>query len=142
MRVELASLAAAAYWGFHDHRDWALKLMLGAGGPLLIALVWAIWTASRSTRRAPKQSALLERLIFGSATAALAISSGVLPASVFAVVATINTVLDHRFAGAPDRAKAEAWVRRARPSTRPSKVSSPQGVCRKCDHAHKRSFSH
>ena len=35
--VELAVLAAVGYRGFHDHSSWAAKLVLGVGGPVLIA---------------------------------------------------------------------------------------------------------
>ena len=97
--VELAALAAVGYWGFHDHSSWALKLTLGVGGPTLIATAWGIWMAPRSTRRASEGiRALLEIVIFAVATAALAASTRAPLAIIFAVVASVNAVLDHTLA--------------------------------------------
>jgi hypothetical protein len=94
--VELAALAAVCYWGFHDHPSWIAKLVLGIGGPVLIATAWGIWMAPKSNRRATEGiRALLELLIFALATAALAASAGAALAIIFAVVATSNAVLDH-----------------------------------------------
>jgi hypothetical protein len=97
--VELAVLVAVGYWGFHDHSRWAAKLVLGVGGPVLIATAWGIWMAPQSNRRAPEgMRALLEVLIFGLATAALVASTGAVLAVIFAVVATVNAALDHALA--------------------------------------------
>jgi len=38
--AELAVLAAVGYGGFHDHSSSAAKLVLGVGGPVLIATAW------------------------------------------------------------------------------------------------------
>jgi hypothetical protein len=94
--VELAALIAIGYWGFHDHSSWLAKLVLGLGAPLLIAVVWSVWMAPQSSRRAGEGTrAVLEVLIFGAATAALAASTGVVLAIIFAAVAAANAVLDH-----------------------------------------------
>jgi hypothetical protein len=100
--VELLALVAVGYWGFHEHSGWAAKIVLGIGGPLLIATAWGIWMAPRSARRAPEAvRALLEVVIFGAATAALAASSGATLAVLFAVVAGLNAALDHALAREP-----------------------------------------
>ena len=97
--VELATLAAICYWGFHDHSSWAAKLLLGIGGPALIAAAWGVWMAPQSTRRAPEaMRAVLELVIFAAATAALTASTGASVAIIFAVVAATNAVLDHALA--------------------------------------------
>lgn len=97
--VELAVLAAIAYWGFHDHSSLAAKLVLGAGGPALVASIWAIWMAPQSDRRASERvRVVLEVAIFGSATAALALSIGATSAIIFAVLAVISALLDHTLA--------------------------------------------
>ncbi len=94
--VELAALAAIAYWGFHEHSSWVLKLVLGVGGPVLTAAAWGLWMAPQSKRRAPEgYRALLEAVIFGAATAALFASGVVALGVAFGVVAAVNTVLDH-----------------------------------------------
>ena len=94
--VELGSLAAVAYWGFHEHSAWGAKVLLGVGGPLLIAVVWGIWMAPRASRRAPEGvRTLIELVIFGTATAALAASAGAGLAIAFGAIALANTVLEH-----------------------------------------------
>lgn len=94
--VEIAALVAISYWGFHDHSSWAEKLILGIGVPVLVAAAWAIWMAPQSGRRAPEgMRAVLEIVIFGLATTALATSTGAVLAIVFAAVAGVNTVIDH-----------------------------------------------
>ena len=94
--VELATLAAVAYWGFHEHSSWVLKLVLGVGSPLVIAAIWGIWMAPQSRRRAPESlRVLIELAIFGGATAALIASDATVLAIVFAVVAVVNAALDH-----------------------------------------------
>jgi Protein of unknown function (DUF2568) len=97
--VEIAALVAVSYWGFHDHSSWTGKLILGIGAPVLVAATWAIWMAPQSGRRAPEgMRAVIEIVIFGLATAALAASTGAVLAIVFAAVAGVNTVLDHALA--------------------------------------------
>ena len=97
--VELAVLGAVGYWGFHNHSSWPAKIVLGVGGPVLIATAWGIWMAPQSNRRAPEgRRALLEVLIFALATAALAASTRAVLAVIFAVVATVNAALDHALA--------------------------------------------
>ena len=94
--VEIAALLAVGYWAFHNHSSWAAKLILGIGGPLLIAAAWAIWMAPRSPRRAAEgMCAVIEVVIFGLSTAALAASTGAALAVVFAAIAAANAVLDH-----------------------------------------------
>ena len=94
--VEVATLIAVGYWGFHEHGSWLAKLVLGIGAPLLIAVGLecvdgaAVISTGRRGRRA-----VLEVLIFGFATAALAASTSAILAIIFGVVAGVNAVLDH-----------------------------------------------
>jgi Protein of unknown function (DUF2568) len=98
-------LAVVGYWGFHDHASWAAKLVFGAGGPILIATVWGMLMAPRSSRRASEGvRALLEVVIFGLATAALVASTRAGLAITFAVVAAVNALLDHALARTPQPA--------------------------------------
>ncbi|MGZ6564364.1 MAG: YrdB family protein [Solirubrobacteraceae bacterium] len=94
--IEVATLIAVGYWGFHEHGSWLAKLVLGIGAPLLIAAVWSVWMAPQSSRRAGEGvRAVLEVVIFGFATAALAASTSAILAIMFGVVAGVNAVLDH-----------------------------------------------
>jgi Protein of unknown function (DUF2568) len=109
--VEIAALIAVGYWGFHEHSSWLAKLVLGLGAPVLIAVVWGLWMAPQSSRRAGEGTrVVLEVLIFGSATASLAASTGAILAITFAAVAAVNAVLDHFVAhrsqaGLPDQSQ-------------------------------------
>lgn len=41
--LELAALAALAYWGFNIGENWLVKILLGVGVPFLGALVWGVF---------------------------------------------------------------------------------------------------
>ena len=41
--LELGALAALAYWGFHTGSGLGMKLLLGAGAPLLGAVLWGVF---------------------------------------------------------------------------------------------------
>ena len=92
--VELAALVAVGYWGFHTGGNVAAKLGLGVGAIVLFAVVWGVLMAPRSSRRAREPwYTLLEIVIFGLATAALAVAGQPILALVFGAVAAINAVL-------------------------------------------------
>ncbi len=102
--VELASFGAVAYWGFHEHSSWALKILLGVGGPVAIAAVWSVFMAPRAERRAPEAArALLEVVIFGAAVLALADAGAGTVAAIYGVIAFCSTLADHYFARAAER---------------------------------------
>ena len=43
--VELASLAALAYWGWHDSETTAVKLLLAIGAPVVWAVLWGTFAS-------------------------------------------------------------------------------------------------
>jgi hypothetical protein len=92
--LELCSLAALGYWGFHTDRGTMLKVVLGIGAPLLAAVSWGTFVAPRASVQLP--GALREGLaltIFGIAAIALAAAGHPSLARAFALVAVINSVL-------------------------------------------------
>jgi len=92
--VELAALIAVGYWGFHTGEPIAAKIGLALGAAVLFAVVWGVVMAPRSSRRAREPwYTLLEIVIFGLATAALAVAGQPILALVFGVVTAINAVL-------------------------------------------------
>ena len=46
--LEICMLAAVGYWGFKTGSGWAMKLTLGIGLPVLIAVVWGLFVAPRA----------------------------------------------------------------------------------------------
>ncbi len=46
--LELCMLVAVGYWGFETHSDWTTKIIFGIGLPVLIAVVWSLFTAPKA----------------------------------------------------------------------------------------------
>ena len=46
--LELCVLAAVGYWGFKTSSGWFLKILLGIGAPLLIAVIWGMFGAPKA----------------------------------------------------------------------------------------------
>ena len=92
--LELCALAALAYWGFQTSDNLALKIVLGIGSPLLIAVIWGRFMAPTSkTRLTGSRYLLVKLIIFGIAAIALAVAGQVTLAIIFAVVSVINEIL-------------------------------------------------
>jgi hypothetical protein len=92
--LELAMLAALAYWGLQTNTSLALRIVLGIGAPLLAALIWSRFMAPRSTTRLTGLPYyLLKLILFGLAAIVLAVAGQPTLAVVFAVVAAINQLL-------------------------------------------------
>jgi len=49
--LELAMLAAFAYWGFHGEKSVWMKWGLGIGTPLAVAILWGLYLAPRAGHR-------------------------------------------------------------------------------------------
>ncbi len=92
--LELAMLAAFAYWGLQTDASLPVRIVLGIGAPLLAALIWSRFMAPRSTTRLTGALYyLLKLILFGLAVIALAAAGQSTVAVVFAVVAVINQFL-------------------------------------------------
>ena len=92
--LELAMLAALAYWGLQTEASLLLRIVLGVGAPLIAALIWARFMAPKSKTRLTGTAYLaLKFVLFGAAAVALAAAGQSTLAVVFVVVAVINQVL-------------------------------------------------
>jgi hypothetical protein len=91
--LELAALAALAYWGARTgHGVWAVILAIAA--PLAAVIVWALFCAPRARRRLPLPTrAPLELAVFGLAAGGLAAAGSVLLAIIFGIVVLLNAAL-------------------------------------------------
>lgn len=70
--LELCMLAAVGYWGFKTQSGWTMKILLGIGLPVLIAILWGLFVAPRAMYpldSLPKL--LLGLLLLGSGAVAL-----------------------------------------------------------------------
>jgi hypothetical protein len=91
--LELAMLAALAYWGWAES-DGIWRLLLALAAPLCAAVVWGILLAPRSSRRLDDPGRLVvEVVIFGSGVAALWLADQTVPAAVFGAVVTVHLLL-------------------------------------------------
>jgi hypothetical protein len=92
--LELCTLAALAYWGFHTGQGWLLKTALGIGAPLLAAVVWGAFVAPKAvvSVSAPARLAL-ELAVFASAVAGLAAARQTSLAWTLGVAYAINRIL-------------------------------------------------
>ncbi len=92
--LELCVLAAVGYWGFKTGSGWFLKILLGIGAPLLIAVLWGMFAAPKAAYHL--QGLMLigfEALIFGSGVAALVTTKNDALGWAFAIVVVINRVM-------------------------------------------------
>jgi hypothetical protein len=92
--LELALLAAFAYWGIQTGSDTLVKVLLGIGVPLLVAVIWGIFMAPNSARRLQGGAYLtLKAILFGLGVAALIEAGSTTLGLVFAAMVVINTIL-------------------------------------------------
>lgn len=92
--LELCMLAAVGYWGFKTQATWPMKILLGIGLPLLIAVLWGTFLAPKATR--PLRGAsfqALELVLFASGAAALFASGKPTWGWVYTIVLVVNKLL-------------------------------------------------
>jgi Protein of unknown function (DUF2568) len=91
--LELAAIAAFAYWGATT-ADGVLAVVLAVAAPTLMILVWGRFAAPRSDHRLPSRSRIpLELGVFALAAVALVVAGSPVLAAVFAALAAINAAL-------------------------------------------------
>jgi hypothetical protein len=92
--MELAMLAALAWWGATRGGGRIAEVLLGVGAPLAGAVVWALFAAPKARIRLPMAGVLaVKALAFGSAVAAIAAMGRYRLAACFAAVALGNTAV-------------------------------------------------
>lgn len=92
--LELAMLAAFAWWGFHTGNSAIVRILLGVGVPVLVAVIWGIFMAPNSSRRFKGAAYLsLKFVLFGLAVAALVAVGQTTLGIILGVVFLVNTVL-------------------------------------------------
>ena len=92
--LELAALAALAWWGSETGHGTAAHLILGIGAPVVAVVLWGLFAAPRATVKLPLPGVLaVKAVVFGGAALALwGVGHGGL-AIAFALVALGNTAL-------------------------------------------------
>jgi hypothetical protein len=74
--LELALLAALAYWGFQLDASTAVQWLAGIGAPVALAVVWGLVAAPRARRRLPPSQLIVFKLAVFTLGAALLYSTG------------------------------------------------------------------
>jgi hypothetical protein len=96
--LELAALAALAYWGFHTGESLVTDVLLGVGAPVVAAVVWGTFAAPRSERRLSGGALVAVQLaVLGAGAVALAAAGRTVLAAIFAVVIVVNAALLHHW---------------------------------------------
>jgi Protein of unknown function (DUF2568) len=91
--LELAALAALAYWGFHEFGG-VVQWLVGIGAPLLVAVVWGTFMSPKASRPTfDPVRLLIEVAVFGAGVAALFAAGASTLAVVFAVLAVLHLAL-------------------------------------------------
>lgn len=100
--VELAALACLSWWGFAVSHDGALRVLLGAGTPLLAMVLWSLFAAPRARLR-PGLSLVLvvKAVVLGGGAAALYGVGHPAAAVAMAVVVVANTAVAEIFRRRP-----------------------------------------
>jgi hypothetical protein len=92
--LELSLLAAIGYWGFSTQPTWVLKILLGIGLPLLVAVLWGLFVSPKAAVQvsAPLQL-ILEITLLGVGSAALFVSHKPTLAWIYTILVILNKIL-------------------------------------------------
>jgi hypothetical protein len=92
--VELASLAALAYWGWHDSESTVVKVLLAIGAPVVWAVLWGLFASPRAPFPLhPGARIAFEVAAFGAAVVALASAGRPGLALLLALLCTVNRIM-------------------------------------------------
>ncbi|SFQ76065.1 Protein of unknown function [Psychrobacillus psychrotolerans] len=92
--LEVCALAFLAYWGFQSSQDLLIRLLLGIGLPLFIAILWGVFGSPAAPIPFKRfHRLLLELLIFGLAALALFFSGKPTLAIIYATTVLVNRLL-------------------------------------------------
>jgi hypothetical protein len=100
--LELAALGAVGWWGVDTGGSILGKVVLGAGLPLVVAVVWGRFISPKASVKVSRPVWFaLQAVIFGAAALALVSVWSVAPGIVFAIVVAANTALLERRGSPP-----------------------------------------
>ena len=92
--LELAMLAAVGYWGSQTGSGWVMKVILGIGLPILIAVIWGLFVAPKAAYPLHGAAHLaLGFVLLGSGAVALFAGGRAGPGWVYMISLVANQVL-------------------------------------------------
>jgi Protein of unknown function (DUF2568) len=104
--LELAALAALAYWGFHEFGG-VVQWLIGLGAPLVVAVVWGTFMSPKASRpTVDPVRVLIEIAVFGAGAAALFAAGATTAGVIFAALAVLHLTLTFALGQRPERGAA------------------------------------
>jgi hypothetical protein len=92
--LEILVLVILGYWGFRVSEGTVMKIIVGIGSPLLVAVIWGMFGAPKATYvLSGLPFLLLEIVIFGLPVAALFFIEKQSIAYIYGVIVIINIIL-------------------------------------------------
>lgn len=92
--LELCALAALGFWGFRTGQSFFMKLVLGLGLPLVVAIFWGAFLAPKAAVAVSEPlHTILELLVFALAAVLLYVSGQPGPAWIFGLAVVVNQML-------------------------------------------------
>ncbi|HRW08126.1 MAG TPA: YrdB family protein [Caldilineaceae bacterium] len=92
--LELCTLAAFGYWGFHMETTPLWRWLFGLGAPVVVAVLWGLFAAPASTHRLTGfWYYLFQLFVFGGAVWALYSSGRPTLGLIFGVTVLLNLLL-------------------------------------------------
>jgi hypothetical protein len=92
--LEISTLAALMYWGFHIDKGMLTKTVIGIGTPIFVAIIWGTFIAPKaSIPVAVPLRIFLQIIIFGSGVAALYFSEKSMLAIILGVAVFMEMTL-------------------------------------------------
>ncbi|MEV5569220.1 YrdB family protein [Spirillospora sp. NPDC052269] len=95
--LELGVLISVGYWGFTLGSNWAVRIIVGLGAPVVMGTLWGLFAAGGGDNATYPLHGIargaFEMAWFGTAALALYASAALTPALIFAAVYVVNAVL-------------------------------------------------
>ena len=92
--MELAMLAAYSYWGFHLDKGLLIKLLIGIGTPILVAVIWGTFISPKAAIPVTTTIRIgLQTILFGCSVLALYYSGKTTLAIIFGMIILIEMIL-------------------------------------------------
>jgi hypothetical protein len=90
--LELGALAAFGYWGFTVNKAAVVKIVLGIGTPLLVAIFWGTFVSPKASIPVNVPIRLILQLVVFSASAAVLYLAGQTKLAVIFIVSAVFVV--------------------------------------------------
>lgn len=89
--LELSLLFSLGYWGFHVEHGYLVKIGLGVGIPIVVAVIWGMLLSPKALIKVPVIGRVaIEVILFGSAVSCLYDSGFTIQAIILGFVFILN----------------------------------------------------